>query len=271
MLSLAVKLLLRHSERTTITILMLVPVVALLVSSNMVTSGYLQQASASVSLVAPSDAYVAYQAGSASPSASSLSYDAFLGIQNSRTDYAVPILSFPATVAYGENSTSSSVITTNMTAFIASRHSFVYGKLAETGSQVDAGAIAARVLGIKVGDIVTVEAFSQTQTLTVVGVLNSTDQSDAGLILPLPSAWALWGQTAEKISYVEFATPDAATVSSVSANMTVIREEGIEQIARSFDSQTWASDELDVRPLRALRGRRDCSRFKGGDGGLPRV
>ncbi|HUK75495.1 MAG TPA: ABC transporter permease [Nitrososphaerales archaeon] len=238
MLSIAIRLLLRHSERTAITVLMLVPVVALLVSSNMVTSGYLQQASASVSLVAPSDAYVAYQAGSASPSASSLSYDAFVRIQGSGVGSPTPVLSFPSTVAYGVNSTSSSVLATNMTAFIASRHPIVYGKVAATASQVDAGAITAKILGIKVGDLVTVEAFSQTKTLTVVGVLNSTDESDTGLILPLSSSWALWPQTAGKISYVEFVSPDAGAVSSLSGNMTVIREEGIEQIARSFDSQT---------------------------------
>jgi ABC-type lipoprotein release transport system permease subunit len=238
LLSIAVKLLLRHSERTAITVLMLVPVVALLVSSNMVTSGYLQQASASVSLVAPSDAYVAYQSGSPSPSASSLSYDSFVRIQGAGVGPAVPVLSFPATVAYGSNNMSSTVLATNMTAFVESRHTLVYGKLAETGNQVDAGAIAANVLGIKVGDVITVGAFSQTSTLTVVGVLNSTDQSDTGLILPLSSSWALWPKTADTISYVQFESPDSAAVSSISGNMTVIREEGIEQIARSFDVQT---------------------------------
>jgi ABC-type antimicrobial peptide transport system permease subunit len=203
-----------------------------------VTSGYLQQASASVSLVAPSNAYVAYQTGSANPSSSSMSYAAFVRIQDSGVGPATPLLSFPSVVTDGANSANSSALATNMTAFLTARHPIVYGNLAVAGSQVDAGAILAKILGIKVGDLVTVDAFSQTQTLTVVGILNSTDQSDTGLILPLTSSWALWPQTADKISYVEFVANDQNAMSSLSGNMTVIREEGIDQIARSFDSQT---------------------------------
>jgi len=238
LLSIAVKMLLRHSERTAITILMLVPVVALLVSSNMVTSGYLQQATASVTLVQPSNSYIAYQTGSTSPSSSSFSYDAFVRIQASRVSDATPVLSFQSLVANGESTANSSVLATDMTAFIAARNSTVYGELAAAGSQVDAGAIIAKMLDIKVGDLVTVDAFSQTQTLTVVGILNSTDQSDTGLIVPLSSAWALWPQTTNRLSYVEFVSNDEGPISSISGNMTVIRDEGIDQIARSFDSQT---------------------------------
>ncbi len=238
MLSIAAKLLLRQSERTAITILMLVPVVALLVGSSMVTSGYLQQAAASVSLVQPSDAYLAYQAGSPTPSSSTLNYDAFVRIQESGVGSALPLLSFPSVVTDGADSANSSVLATNMTAFIVARSSIVYGGVAETGSQADAGAVLAKILGIKVGDVVTVDALSRTQALTVVGILNSTDQSDTGLILPLSSSWALWPQTADRISYVEFDATDEGAVSSLSSNMTVIREEGIDQIARSFDSQT---------------------------------
>jgi len=217
---------------------MLVPVVALLISSSMVTSGYLQQATASVDLVAPSNAYLAYQTGSTNPSSSSMSYAAFVRIQDSGVGPATPLLSFPSVVTDGAKSANSSVLATNMTAFVTARHSVVYGKVAVAGSQVDAGAIMAKILHIKVGDTVTVDAFSQTQTLTVVGILNSTDQSDTGLILPLSSSWALWPQTANRISYVEFVANDQAAMPSLSGNMTVIREEGIDQIARAFDSQT---------------------------------
>jgi ABC-type lipoprotein release transport system permease subunit len=238
LLSLAFKLLLRHSERTAITVLMLVPVVALLISSNMVTSGYLQQATASVDLVPLSNAYLAYQTGSTTPSSSSMSYDAFVRVQDSGATSAVPLLTFPAVVTNGMNSANSSVLATNMTAFATVRHPILYGAPPLTASQVDAGAVIAKILDIKLGDSVTVDAFSQTQTLTVVGILNSTDQSDTGLILPLPSSWALWPQTASKISYVEFVSNDQSVVSSISGNMTVMREQGIDQIARSFDSQT---------------------------------
>ena len=117
---------------------------------------------------------------------------------------ALPLLSFPSVVSDGARSANASVLATNTTAFIEARHSIVYGKVADSGSQADAGAIIAKVLDIKVGDNLTVDAFSGTQTLTVVGILNSTDQSDTGLILPLSSSWTLWPQTADKISYVEF-------------------------------------------------------------------
>jgi hypothetical protein len=187
---------------------MLVPVVALLISSSMVTSGYLQQATSSVELVAPSNAYVAYQAGSASPLSSSIGYDAFVRIQGSGVSSATPILSFPSVITVDANSTSVSILATNMSAFIVERQSVVYGKVAETGNQVDAGAIIAKILDIKVGDSVAVDAFSETRTLTVVGILNSTDQSDTGLILPLSSSWEFWPQTTNRISYVEFDAPD---------------------------------------------------------------
>lgn len=238
MLSLAVKLLLRHIDRTAITVLMLVPVVALLISSNMVASGYLQQASGSVSLVQPSNAYLAYQPGSATPSTGSVSYDAFVRIEQSGVSSALPLLSFPSVVSDGARSANASVLATNTTAFIKARASIVYGKVADSGSQADAGAIIAKVLDIKVGDVVTVDAFSRTQTLTVVGILNSTDQSDTGLILPLSSVWTLWPQTADRISYVEFVANDQNVASSISGNMTVIREQGIDQIALSFSNQT---------------------------------
>ncbi|MDA4115248.1 MAG: hypothetical protein OK442_01680 [Thaumarchaeota archaeon] len=238
MLSVAVKLLLRHTERTAITILMLVPVVALLISSSMVTTGYLQQATASVSLVQPSNAYIAYEPGVASPSSSSISYNSFVRILRSGASFATPVLSFPSIVTDGANSANSSVLATNMTEFVAARNSTIYGGIAYGGDQADAGAILAKVLGIRAGDVVTVDAFSHVQTLTVVGVLNSTDQSDTGLIVPLSSSWALWPQTANKITYVEFYASNQKAISSFSGNMTVMREEGIDQIARSFDSQT---------------------------------
>jgi len=238
LLSVAVKLLLRQIDRTAITILMLVPVVALLISSNMVASGYLQQAAVPVNLVQPSSAYVAYQPGSATPSSGSVSYDAFVRIQGSGVSSAVPLLSFPSIVSDGARSANASVLGTNTTTFTETRNSIVSGEVAENGSQADAGAIIAKVLGIKVGDNLTVDAFSRTQTLTVVGILNSTDQSDTGLILPLSSSWALWPQTANKISYVEFVATDQGAISSISKNMTVIREQGIGQIALSFGGQT---------------------------------
>ncbi len=240
MFSVAVKLLLRHSERTAVTVLMLVPVVALLVSSNMVTSGYVQQAAASVSLVQPSDAYLAYQPGSSSPSSSTMSYASFLSVEASNVTSALPLLSFPATLGEGASGFfNSSVLATNMTAFLAARHSIVRGKVAAaSGGQADAGAILAQALHLKAGEKVTVEAFSQAQTLTIVGVLNSTDQSDTGLILPLASSWALWPQTADKVSYVEFESGDQGALSSISGSLTVMKEEGIDRIAKSFDSQS---------------------------------
>jgi ABC-type lipoprotein release transport system permease subunit len=240
LLSVAVKLLLRHTERTAITVLMLVPVVVLLISSSMVTTGYLQQATASVSLVHPSNAYIAYEPGVASPSSSSIGYDSFARILGSGASFATPVLSFPAFVTDGANAANSSVLATNMTDFMAARNSTVYGAVAIGGNQADAGAIIAKILGIKAGDLVTVDAFSQVQTLTVVGILNSTDQSDTGLVVPLSASWALWPQTADKITYVEFYSNNQAAISSFSGNMTVVREEGIDQIARSFDSQTAA-------------------------------
>jgi ABC-type lipoprotein release transport system permease subunit len=238
LLSLAVKLLLRHIDRTAVTVLMLVPVVALLISSNMVASGYLQQAASSVSLVHPSDAYLAYQPGSATPSSSSVSYDSFVRIEGSGVSSAVPLLILPSVVSDGVRSANASVLATNMTAFVEARNSIVYGRVADAGNQADAGAIIAKVLGIKVGDSLIVDALSRIQTLTVVGILNSTDQSDTGLILPLSSSWTLWPQTANKVSYVEFVATDQGAVSSISQNMTVISEQGIDQIAASFDSQT---------------------------------
>jgi hypothetical protein len=238
LLSVAVKLLLRHSERTAITILMLVPVVVLLISSSMVTTGYLQQATASVNLVQPSSAYLAYEAGSATPSSSSIGYDAFVRIQGSGVNFATPVLSFPSVVSDGTNSANSSVLATNMTTFVATRNSTVYGAIALSGNQADAGAIIAKILDIKVGDVVMVDAFSHEQTLTVVGVLNSTDQSDTSIVVPLSSSWALWPQTSNKISYVEFNAPNQRVTPSLSGNLTVMREEGIDRIARSFDNQT---------------------------------
>jgi ABC-type antimicrobial peptide transport system permease subunit len=238
LLSVAVKLLLRQSERTGISVLMLVPVVALLVSSNMVTAGYLQQAAGSVSLVQPSNAYLAYQPGGATPSSGSIGYDAYVRILQGGASSALPLLGFPSVVTDGSRTANASVLATNTTAFVAARHSTVRGRVAENGSQADAGALMAEVLGIGVGDVVTVDAFSRTQTLTVVGILNSTDQSDTGLILPLSVSWQSWPQTANRISYVEFEASDAGVASGISGNMTVIREQGIDQIARSFDSQT---------------------------------
>ena len=236
--SLALKLLLRHTERTAVTVMMLVPVVALLVSSNMVVGGYLQQASASVGLVKPSDAYVAYQAGSSSPYSSSIGYDSYLSIAQSNVSSALPLLTFPATITDGGRTVESSVLATNTTAFASLRQSFVYGKVAVNGATADVGGVLAQILSLKAGDVVTVDAFSQSQTLRVVGVLNSTDQSDTSLILPISSAWSLWPQTADKASYVEFSSADNATLSRISAGMTVAREEGIYQIAKSFDAQT---------------------------------
>ena len=238
MFSVALKLLLRHIDRTAITILMLVPVVALLTSSNLVASGYLQQAAGTLSLVQPSNSYVAYQQGSASPSSGSLGYDSFVRIQASGASSALPMLSFQSGASDGGRSANASVLATNTTAFVKARNSIVYGKVAAGPGQVDAGAIVAKVLHIRVGDNVTVDAFSQTRSLSVVGILNSTDQSDTGLILPLSSAWTAWPQTAEKISYVEFVSSDPNVVSGVSQSMTVIKEKGVGQIASSFGSQT---------------------------------
>ena len=239
MLSVALKLLLRQVDRTAITILMVVPVVALLVSSNLVASGYLQQATAAVDLVRPSGTYLAYQAGSASPSTSSLSYASFVGVEGSSSvSSALPLLELPAVVAQGRSSVNATVLATDMSAFITARHSSVYGKVAAAGGQADAGAILEKVLGIRVGDNVTVHAFSGSQTLTIVGIFNSTDQSDTALILPLSSAWSMWPQTSDRISDIEFAGTSATALSMISEGLTIIPEQGIDQIAASFGGQT---------------------------------
>ena len=239
MLSVAIKLLLRQIDRTAITILMVVPVVALLVSSNLVASGYLQQATAAVDLVRPSGTYLAYQAGSASPSASSLSYATFVAVEHSSSvSSALPLLEFPTVVAQGRSSVNATVLATDMSAFIKARHSSVYGKVAAADGQADAGAILEKILGIKVGDNVTVRAFSGSQTLTIVGIFNSTDQSDTGLILPLSSAWSMWPQTSDRVSDIEFASTSATALSTISGGLTVIPEQGIDQIVVSFGSQT---------------------------------
>lgn len=218
--------------------MMLVPVVALLASSNMVTSGYVQQASASVSLVQPSDAYLAYQRGSPTPSSGSIEYSSFVQIADADVAYAVPVLSIPASFAEGATTTASSVLATNLTAFVVERDSVVYGRLAVGTGQADAGAILAQTLGLRIGDNVTVDALSTSQRMTVVGILNSTDQSDTSLILPLAASWSLWPQTAGSLSYVEFSTGGAPVPASVSGSLQVAREEGIDQIASAFDSQT---------------------------------
>jgi ABC-type lipoprotein release transport system permease subunit len=239
LLSVAIKLLLRQIDRTAITILMVVPVVALLVSSNLVASGYLQQATGAVDLVRPSGTYLAYQAGSASPSTSSLSYATFVAVEHSSSvSSALPLLEFPTVVAQGRSSVNATVLATDMSAFIKARHSSVYGKVAAADGQADAGAILEKILGIKVGDNVTVRAFSGSQTLTIVGIFNSTDQSDTGLILPLSSAWSMWPQTSDRVSDIEFASTSATALSTISGGLTVIPEQGIDQIVVSFGSQT---------------------------------
>jgi ABC-type antimicrobial peptide transport system permease subunit len=244
---LAVKLLLRQVDRTVITVLMVVPVVTLLVSSNLVASGYLQQATAVVDLVRPSETYLAYQAGSASPSSSSLSYDSFLSVKNSTSvTSALPLLLllFPTVVNQGRNATNTTIIGTDMSAFIKAHHSSVYGRVAAaaaSGDQADAGAILEKMLNIKVGDNVTVVSSAGTRTLTIVGILNSTDQSDTSLIIPLTSAWSIWPQTSNTISEIEFASAvPPASLSSISSakGLIVIPEQGIDQIALSFGTQT---------------------------------
>lgn len=221
LLSVALKLLLRKIDRTAIMILILVPVVAMLVGSNVLIGAYSTEAQSVINSVNPGGVYVAN---------GPLNYSTFVMINKSHIEWAVPYLNVPATI---NGKTNTTILGTNISTLISVKHSQLIGRSATDAAQVDAGAILAGVLRLKIGDNLTIQAFSTNHTFEIVGILNSSDPTDTQLIMPLSVVWGSWPKTNDSLSYVEFRTaqgfppPDGITVSDASS---------LKLVASSFSS-----------------------------------
>ncbi len=226
MISLAFRLLLRKIDRTAITIMILVPVVAILVGSNLLIGAYATETQSVVGSLQPGGDYIAYGIPG------SLSYSTYLTINRSDVSWAVPYLEIPAVTIGGTNT---SIVGTNINALIAAKHSQLLGKIATDEYQADAGAILSKLLVLSIGENVSVQTSSFSHTFKIVGIINSSGPTDAQLLIPLSSAWSIEPNENQSLSFVEFSTSHQIAPPQ---GVRITDATGLRQVAKTLGSDT---------------------------------
>lgn len=234
MMSLAQRLLLRKIDRTAITIMMLVPIIALLVGSNLLITGYAHEAQNTIGVTEPSNEYMIYNSSNIFPN--SMSYNTYLQINTSEVKQAIPYLQVSGDVSMDNRNHSTDITATNIESFVLTRHPAISGNLPSNKSEIAVGTILSELLGVKTGDKIGVTIFSQTHNFSITCVLNSTSKYDAMLLLPLSTMWNDWPITAQSVSYVEFQANKIP--SGIPAGLTITSEATLGQVVTSFTAET---------------------------------
>jgi len=241
MATLALKLLLRKVDRTAITILMLVPIVTLLVGSNLLITGYAHETQSSLSFIPSGEVYIAYSASSnGNLNASSLAYGSFQAINGSGVRWALPFLEKTASVGFdGKKFNDIYIVGTDIHVFENAKEPQVFyasqANRSISDGEIAIGAILSKITGISLNDTIQVSIGSVERNFTVNAIMNSTSQYDTMLILPLNSFWSSYPETGNSVSYVEFQNSSQISVPN---GMHVAEEGNLGVIASSFASDT---------------------------------
>lgn len=233
-MSLAQRLLLRKIDRTVITIMMLVPIIALLIGSNLLITGYVHEVQNTINVTEPSKEYMIYNSSNIFPN--SMSYITYLQINASEVKEAIPYLQVNGVVLVDNRNYSTIITATNIQSFVLTRHPAVSGTLPTNISEIGVGAILSKLLGVKTGDQIGVTIFSQTRNFTITSVFNSTSKYDVMLLLPFSTMWKFWPVTSQSVSYIEFQA--SKIPSGIPAGLTISGEATLGQVVSSFTTET---------------------------------
>ena len=234
MISLAQRLLLRKIDRTTITIMMLVPIIALLIGSNLLVTGYVHGTQATLSISPQSNEYMVYNSSNIFPN--SMSYNTFLQINTSRVSQAAPYLQVSGALLTGNTNYTVSIAATNLQLFVHTKHPNILGSLPSKENEIAIGSILSKLLGIKTGNQIRVTISSETQNFSITSVINSTSKYDAMLLLPLSTMWTDWPMTDQRVSFIVFQS--SAIPTNLSQGLTVTNEASLNQVVSSFTRET---------------------------------
>ena len=230
--TLALKLLLRKIDRTAITILMLVPIVTLLVGSNLLIVGYANQAQSTLSVLHSGGVFTAY-------SDSPMNYSTFQEINSSRVSWALPFLQANSTLySSGKELSNVPVIGTMIQPFENIKRPAMYypaGNSSLTGNEIAVGAILSELSGIKLGNIVQLSIGSAEYNFTVGAIMNSSSEYDVMIVMPLSLLWKMYPQLNNSISYVEFL---ANSQYQAPSGLALQKEGDIASVATTFASDT---------------------------------
>jgi ABC-type lipoprotein release transport system permease subunit len=119
--------------------------------------------------------------------------------------------------------------------FFRRHNACINGTQPQNSSQANAGVILSNIASVYRGDQVNLTVNGKTVSLALVGVVDTTEQIDAQLILPLATLHVL-SPNGDCVSFVEFTVSDPAQAKEVVANMTqalpsAIKIEGTQQMA----------------------------------------
>ena len=93
------------------------------------------------------------------------------------------------------------------------------GSISQNDSQVDMGIILSQLTSVNKNDVVALSVNGKSVQLTIAGVIQTGQQSDAELIMPLTALQPLTGDNGT-VSFVEFSFKDADSVNTALGNIT---------------------------------------------------
>ena len=213
---------------------MLVPIIALLVGSNLLITGYVHGTQATLSISQPSNEYMVYNSSNIFPN--SMSYNTFLQINTSRVSQASPYLQVSGDLLTGNTNYTVSIAATNLQQFVHTKHPNILGSLPSKENEIAIGSILSKLLGIKTGNQIRVSISSETQNFSITSVINSTSKYDAMLLLPLSTMWSDWPMTDQRVSFIVFQS--SAIPTNLPEGLTVTNEASLNQVVSSFTRET---------------------------------
>lgn len=214
--------------------MMLVPIIALLIGSNLLVTGYVHETQKTIEISQPITQYMIYNSSNIFPN--SMSYNNFLQINTSGVKEAIPYLEVNGVAFVGNMNYSVSIIATDIQSFVQTSHPQVSGSLPSKEGQIAIGAILSKLLGLKTENQIKVTIFSQTRDFSITSILNSSSKYDVALLLPLSTIWNEWPVTDQKISYVEIQS--SVIPGNIPTSLTIMKEPSLNQVVTSFAAET---------------------------------
>jgi len=244
--SLTFKMLFRK-KGTASAIIAIALLIALLASINSLLNNINAETTVLSALSSTGQTYIITSTNSTSLSDSHIDANLINQIRNnSNVNYATSQQLTQATLTTKSgNYTINILAVDNVQAYLNNRRASINGSISQKPSETDVGIILSQLASINKNDSVQITVNNQRAQLKVVGITQTTQQSDTQLIMPLATLQNLTQQNST-VSFIEFSLKNPDTNNKSIKNITqilpndvkVTKIQQITQFAQSINNQT---------------------------------
>ncbi len=133
----------------------------------------------------------------------------------------------------------------DLQAYLGNRSAYVNGSISQNESETDMGIVLSQLTSINKNDSINLTIHNQSTRLKVVGIIQTNQQSDAELIMPLTALKAFTQQT-DTVSFIEFSLTDPSTANKTLNEMAqtmpndikIIKLTQAAEFAQAINNQT---------------------------------